>query len=233
MPAKIYSERKSGSTAKFFTLKIFCMAEGMASSLAALSSTSTGFDGGRSFYDQIMVLNSRHKWFMTEKLCYKVYVHSPFVDHHCLVLAETGGHCEPVTIELTINPIGTCTTDGENWQVTPRAQLYSSLDSSRPVSSLNCKGEICQSLEHLCEVAYRVLADMGSYNVAFNNCQHFCDKLLKEFGLPGHMTDTTTIGIAATIFGGAVGVFAAGYGLYKYFSNNENDNKEEKRKNLN
>ena len=204
----------------------------MASSLTAsttLADFDEGFDGSESFYDQIMALNSQHKWFMTEKLCYKVYVHSPFVDHHCLVLAETGGHCEPVTIELTIKTIDT--TDGESRQVAPKAQLYSSLDSSRPVSSLNCKGEICQSLEHLCEVAYRVLADMGSYNVALNNCQHFCDKLLKEFGLSGHTTDTTTIGTGTVLAIGALAM--AGYGFYKYFSSNENDDKKEKRKNLN
>ena len=199
-------------------------APSMASSLAALSTTSAGFDGVKSFYDQIMALNSRHKWFMTEELCYKVYVYSPFVDHHCLVLIETGGRCEPVTIELTVNTIDTI--DGERWQIAPRAQLY----SSGSMSSLNYKGKICQSLEYLCEVAYQVLADMGPYNLAFNNCQHFCDKLLKEFGLPGHTTDTTTIGIGTTL---AIGALAAGYGLYKYFSRDENDDKKEKRKNLN
>ena len=186
---------------------------------SAVSSTLMGFDEAKSFYDQIMKLSSRHKEFMNEKLRYKVYVHSPFVDHHCLVLAEKEGRCEHVTFELTIAE----SIDGEGFQVAPKAQLYTG-----ELTGLNYKGEVCSSLEHLCEVAYRVLVDMGSYNLAFNNCQHFCDKLLKELDLSGHTTDTTKIGISATLFAAGVGVLAGAYGLYKFISNDEG---KEKKKN--
>lgn len=194
----------------------------MAASFAAVSSTSTGFGEGSSYYDQIMALDSKHKNFMAQKLCYKVYVHSPFVNHHCLVLAEKENRCEHVTIELTV------IIDGETRQIAPKAQLYNS-----GLQGLVYKGEVCTSLEHICEVAYLVLIKMGSYNLAFNNCQHFCNNVLKEFGLPGHTTDTATIGIGAALLGGAVGVAAAGYALYKYLSTNDSDSHEkEKRKNL-
>ena len=183
---------------------------------SAVSSTLIDYDGAKSYYDQIMGLNSRHKKVMTKELCYKVYVHSPFVDHHCLVLAEKEERCERVTFELTI-------IDGKGLQVAPKAQLYTG-----ELTCLDYKGEIYSTLEHLCEVAYRVLVDMGSYNLAFNNCQHFCNKLLKEFELPGHTTDTTKIGIGATIVAAGVGVLAGAYGLYKLLSNN--DGKEKRKK---
>ena len=190
----------------------------MASSFVG---TGTSFDGeGRSFYDHIMELGSRHKMFMTEEMCYKVYVHSPFVCHHYLVLVDKKDYREHVTIELSIAD----TTDGESLQVTPKAQLYSG-----GLEGLHYKGQVCTSLEHFCEVAYRVLLDMGSYNLAFNNCQHFCDKVLKQFGLPGHTTDTTTISISAAL----IGVGAAAYGVYKYFSSDGQGNHgKEKRRQL-
>ena len=193
--------------------------------MASFASTATGFDGeGRSFYDHMMELGSRHKGLMTEELCYKVYVHSQFVNHHRLVLVDKEEHREHVTIELTIDA-----TDGESCQVAPKAQLY-----SNGLEGLDYKGQVYTSLEHFCEVAYRVLVHMGSYNLAFNNCQHFCDKVLKEFGLPGHTTDTTTIGIAsATLIGVAGAMGLAAYGVYKFFSSKDQDNHgKEKRRNL-
>ena len=185
------------------------MAESIAESKASF--IASGFNGGKSFYDYIVELNSWHKEFMTVELCYKVYVHSPFVDHHCLVLVEKEGRCEHVTFELTIIE----SMDG-GYQVSPKAQLYTG-----ELTDLSYKGEICSSLEYLCEVAYRVLADMGSYNLVFNNCQHFCDKLLKELDLSGHLTDTTIIDIGATLFGDGAVILAGAYGLYKHLSNKE------------
>lgn len=194
--------------------------------MASFASTATGFDGGgRSFYDYIMDLDSRHKGLMTEELCYKIYVHSPFVYHHRLVLVDKEEYRKHVTIELTIDA-----TDGESFQVAPKAQLYSG-----GLQGLNYKGQVYTSLEHFCEVAYRVLLDMGSYNFAFNNCQHFCDKVLKEFGLSGHRTDTTTIGAGAALVGviGAMGL--AAYGIYNFFSSKDQDShgkEKKKRRNL-
>ena len=180
-----------------------------------VSTTATGFDGGgRSFYELIMELGSRHKGLMTEKLCYKVYVHSPFVGHHCLILVDKEEYREHVTIELTIDA-----TDGENYQVAPKAQLYSG-----GLQDLHYKGQVYTSLEHFCEVAYQVLVDMRSYNLAFNNCQHFCDKVLKELGLSGHTTDTTTIGIGAAALLGVIGAMGfAAYGVSKFFSSKDQD----------
>ena len=193
----------------------------MASFATAMA---TGFDGGgRSFYDHIMELGSRHKGLMTEKLYYKVYVHSPFVYHHRLVLVDKEEHREHVTIELTIDA-----TDGERFRVAPKAELYSG-----GLQDLNYKGQVYTSLEHFCEVAYQVLLHIGSYNLAFNNCQHFCDEVLKEFGLSGHTTDTTTIGVGAALVGvvGAMGL--AAYGVYKLFSSKDQDSHGKgKRRNL-
>lgn len=185
-------------------------------SLAAVSSASTGLDGGKTFYDQIMALKSQHKIFMTDKLYYKVYVHSRFVDHHCLVLVDKSRFCEHVTIELSVVD----TVDGESYQVVPKAQLYTGRSED-----LTYKGEVYASLEYLCEVAYRVLIDMGSYNLAFNNCQHYCNKLLKKLGLPGYTTDTAKIGLGVLA---AVGVVGFGYGLYKQLSSNNDNNTHEK-----
>ena len=69
-----------------------------------------------------------------------------------------------------------------------------------------------------------MLVNFGSYNLVFNNCQHFCNKLLKEFELPGHTTGTTKVAIGAGVAAGAL----AAYGLYKYFSSD--DEKEKKKK---
>ena len=187
-----------------------------------VSTTSTGFDKWITFYDQIMALDSQHKKFMERQLCYKVYIHSLFVHHHCLILVDKEGHCEPVTIELTVH---TDTPDGESWKVAPKAQLYSGA-----LENLTYKGELHSSLERICEVAYLVLVHnfMGCYNLAFNNCQHFCNKVLKELGLPGHTTDTTTIGLGAAIFGVVAAIGAVGYGLYKHFSNNSHGKENRK-----
>ena len=49
----------------------------------------------------------------------------------------------------------------------------------------------------LCRIAERVRLGMGEYNVLTNNCQHFCNNVLKELGLPPHPTtvgpDTTAV----------------------------------------
>ena len=179
---------------------------------------STAFDGGSTFYDQIIALNSRHE--MTQKLYYKVYVYSPFVNHHCLVLVDKEEYCEHVTIELTIQ-----SAIDETWQVFPKADTYSG-----SLQDLVYKGEVYTSLEHFCEVAYRVLMDMGSYDLAFNNCQHFCDKVLKQFGLPGHTTDTTKIGVAGAVVAGIAGVGLAAYSLCKYLSGDKDSDKKERRR---
>ena len=186
----------------------------------AVDSTSTGFDEVKSYYDQIMGLNSRHKEFMTEMLRYKVYVDKPFVGHHYLVLIEEEGRCERVTFELTVIE-GESTDSGESYQVAPKARLYTD-----GLTGLDYKGEIYSTLEHICEVAYRVLVDMGSYNAALNNCQDFCNNLLKKFNLPGYTTDAAKIAIGAAV---GVGAVVVGYGLYKLLSND--DNEKEKRKN--
>lgn len=186
----------------------------MASFVAASSSTAD-FDGEGSFYNQIMALRSRHKESMADKLYYKVYVHSPFVNHHLLVLVDKEEYSEHVTIELTITDI----SDGD---IKPKSRLYSD-----GLEGLSYKGKVYCSLEHLCEIAYGVLANVGSYNLAFNNCQHFCNKVLKELGLSEHTTDTTTIGIGAAV---GAGIFLAGYGLYRYLSNNDDSRGKEKKK---
>ena len=190
--------------------------------MALSSSFATGFDEGSTFYDQIIALESRHKRIMTQELYYKVYVLSKFVGHHCLVLVDKEEYSEHVTIELTIK-----NTPDEAWQVAPKVQLYSG-----SLRNLTYKGEVYTSLEHFSEVAYRVLVDMGPYDVAFNNCQHFCGKVLKQFDLPGHTTDTTTISVAAAVGFGIAGVGAAAYGLYKYLSSDKDGDKKEKRRNF-
>lgn len=179
----------------------------------AISSVSTGFNERKTFYDQIMELNSQHKIFMSDRRCYKVYVHSPFVDHHCLVLADKKGYCEHVTLELTLTDM----TDSEGQQVAPKSQLYSGR-----LDSLVYKGEIFCSLEHVCETAYRVLVDMGAYNLAFNNCQHFCNKLLEELQLPGHTTDTEKIGWGAAVVGVTAAVAGTLIAINKFKRKNNN-----------
>ena len=187
----------------------------MASLAAASVTASTGFDGETTFYEQMMALNSRHKKFMTDCRYYEIYVYSPFVNHHCIVLADKKGAFKPLTIELTVNDIDTI--DGVDRQTAPKSRLYLG-----KLNDLNYKGEVYCTLERLCEVAYRVLKDMGSYNLAFNNCQHFCDRFLKQIGLPGHMTDTAKIGWFAALGG----VILAAIGLHKYLSSNNNENNE-------
>ena len=53
------------------------------------------------------------------------------------------------------------------------------------------------TLMELCETAETVRLGMVEYNVATNNCQHFCNNVLKELGLPPHPTtlgsETTTL----------------------------------------
>ena len=47
----------------------------------------------------------------------------------------------------------------------------------------------------LCETAEAVRVGMGNYNLITNNCQHFCNNVLKKLGLP---TTPTTVGVVGT-----------------------------------
>ena len=51
------------------------------------------------------------------------------------------------------------------------------------------------TLMELCKTAERVRLGMGDYNLLTNNCQHFCNNVLKELGLP---TKQTTVGPTTT-----------------------------------
>jgi len=187
----------------------------MALSQSIANSSARAYDQAVSFYDLIMGLESGHEKMIDKELCYKVYVHCPFVGHHCIVLAnDLGLGC--LTLELTVNndvPDGRATST-----VAPKVQLYSG-----DVNQLSYKGEVECTLERLSECAYEVLLSMGQYNLALNNCQHFCDKFLDKIGLPGHVTDTTKIGIGGVLVAGAVGIGAIGYGLYKMISGNSKE----------
>ena len=51
-------------------------------------------------------------------------------------------------------------------------------------------GEYEGSLLSLCELADRVVRDMGSYDLLTSNCQTFCNELLKRMGKPEFPTST-------------------------------------------
>ena len=51
------------------------------------------------------------------------------------------------------------------------------------------------TLMELCKTAEKVRCGMGKYNLLKNNCQHFCNNVLEEFGLP---TAPTTVGPRTT-----------------------------------
>jgi len=181
--------------------------------------SARAYDEALSFYDLIMGLDSSHKKIIDKNLCYKVYVHCPFVDHHCIVLVDDLGLCGCLTLELTIMEDSDVPDGQASHKVAPKVQLYSG-----DVNKLSYKGKVQCTLESLCEDAYKVLSSMGTYDLAFNNCQHFCDNFLEKIGLPGHMTDTAKISIGGLLVAGAVGIGAIGYGLYNALTGNSEDN---------
>ena len=183
-----------------------------------INGSTTAYDEALSFYDLIMGLDSSHKEMLTKNLCYKVYVHRPFVGHHCIVLVDDQGLCGCLTLELTVMEDSDVPDGQAVHKVAPKVQLYSG-----DVNELSYKGEVQCTLERLSEHAYEVLSSMGAYNLAFNNCQHFCDNFLEKIGLPGHMTDTAKIGFGSLVVAAVVGIAAIGYGLYSVLAGNSED----------
>ena len=57
-------------------------------------------------------------------------------------------------------------------------------------------GDYHGSLQDLCETADDIVTEMGKYSLLSNNCQHFCNNLLKRLRLP---TFDTTIGPTTTV----------------------------------
>jgi len=198
----------------------------MAWSQSAFNGSTRAYDEVLSFYDLIMELDSSHKEIMSKDMNFKVYVHCPFVGHHCIVLADEQGLRGHLTLELTLSR-GSDVPDGQaKHRVAPKVQLYSG-----DVNKLSYKGKVQSTLERLSEDAYRVLSSMGNYDLAFNNCQHFCDNFLEEIGLPGHMTDTAKIGYGGLLAAAVFGIGAMGYGLYNALTRNSEDNISKERQN--
>lgn len=54
------------------------------------------------------------------------------------------------------------------------------------------------ALRDLCKMADKVAKEMGDYNLLNNNCQHFCNNLLKRMGF--HYTFTTMVGTDTTLY---------------------------------
>ena len=52
------------------------------------------------------------------------------------------------------------------------------------------------TIQNICKLADAVVAEMGSYNLLVNNCQHFCNNLLKKLEF---RTYDTTIGPKTTL----------------------------------
>ena len=73
-----------------------------------------------TYYDLIMKLPSGHRKMINSEQCYRIYVHSPFVEHHCIVLVDDKEVCGYLTLELTVMVTGS--TDDQR-QVAPKAQL--------------------------------------------------------------------------------------------------------------
>jgi len=183
------------------------------------NSSTSAYNEAVSFYDLIMRLNSGHREIMSERLCYKVYVHCPFVGHHCIVLVDDQGLYGCLTLELTV-VVNNDVPDGRATStVAPNVRLYSG-----DVRQLSYKGRVRCTLETLSEYAYEVLSSMGPYNVALNNCQHFCNNFLEKIGLPGHVTDTARIGYGTALVAGAL---AIGYGLYNWLAGNSEEDTNE------
>ena len=54
------------------------------------------------------------------------------------------------------------------------------------------------TLRDLCKMADRVAKEMGDYNLINNNCQHFCNNLLRRMGFQN--TFTTMVGTDTTLY---------------------------------
>ena len=56
-------------------------------------------------------------------------------------------------------------------------------------------GTLTTTINKLCAIAEATRVGMGKYNFLANNCQHFCNNVLKKLGLP---TKPTTVGPTTT-----------------------------------
>ena len=116
-------------------------------------------------------------------------VHSTRGPLHWYILVQMLGSTFPfLTIEIT-------TSNLTNLVPTMRTIDLNEAGGclSRPPTEV---GIYSGTLQKICEFADAVIAEMGGYNLLVNNCQHFCNNLLKKLNF---RTFETTIGPQTTL----------------------------------
>lgn len=115
--------------------------------------------------------------------------------HWLLLLRMESSELAFVTIEITTMNLHDCIPTMRRLSQPTTSFSTTRLNGNRSVPLLTCKpekvGNYRGKLIYICRAADSVLANMKSYNLLTNNCQHFINNLLSKIGFK---TYRTTVG---------------------------------------
>ena len=131
------------------------------------------------FFKDIIKLPTLHKFFMLDIRKYRILSYQPFLSHHVIVVSD--GKNEDITLELTKD-------EKYNKAMIPKSAVFDgNKDALIEMGTKDC------SLYEQTEIAQQVFDNHGEYNLISNNCQDFCNKILRANGLPTYQTDSQII----------------------------------------
>ena len=125
-------------------------------------------DSGRPFLEMIRDHSLYGSWIKAQATYEVKLVHRNSILHWYLLLRTKGSSTLPyISIEITTSDLS---------DLIPVTRNFESYNANQ-VSDL---GIYEGTLYHLCQLADRVVEEMGSYDLLSRNCQTFCNKLLKN-----------------------------------------------------
>jgi len=121
---------------------------------------------------------------MNKRKRYKISVYK--VGHHAIVISD--GENEDITFEITAAGSKISAISGQE-QALAKVAIFNS-DNRKDLK--HTREKWC-TLYQLAQTAASILDSNRQYDVVNNNCQHFCNKFLKNNGLPTYTTDTKSL----------------------------------------
>ena len=127
-------------------------------------------DSGRPFLEMIRDHSLYGPWIKAQAIYEVKLVHRNSILYWYLLLRTKGSSTLPyISIEVTTSDMS---------DLIPVTCNFESYDANQ-VSELDIYEG---TLYHLCQLADRVVEEMGTYDILSRNCQTFCNKLLKKMG---------------------------------------------------
>lgn len=181
---------------------------GLSSRLSSRSSTSSSKNDclhfGEPFIEMVKTTVYKNMPGLRFRATYEVYLNRSQL-HWFLLVKLKSSELPFIRLEITTETMT---------ELIPTLDVYDADSEVDDVEKSVSAGEVLTTLMNICETADKVVQTMCHYSLLSNNCQHFCNNLLKLMNL---QTYPTTVGQETTLERrkrGTVGTF-----VHNVFSN--------------